>query len=437
MGSFNAVCIVSGLPIEGGDKVRYLVLARSPFHPDGNDHVNYVSGRWKLFGIPVRAEYNDYGSVTKMEEGYAAGFLFAALRDHSVERGVGDNECHDLEVVADMGKKAWLKALWEGRVHVKECHPRSADGESTWEPTVGVPTFKRIKACLAAAGHPIQSRDEEEPYVEGFVVDDTSPGFVRVRPGGYGTELKVEDVLPALHKAGYAAMVVAGSGSYSRDSELLVGPLPPKDENVHIHVRPYGSDDDMPHTVATRPASQAMIREDVWQILLSLPGWSDRTVEDMRRDAISALEEAILEQEEDEEEPADQKEALGKLNEKLKRMLDRENKRETNFFREVVRDGRIGTIGFGLQDAFDSAVEAPDLDKAKAFVQEIAETAFAQFAFDSLGGQWQPRSNGGQDPNWEGHHGYLLRLADLAKDRAKSDRESDLPDDDKPDDDED
>ncbi len=435
MGSFNAVCIVSGLPIEGGDKVRYLVLARSPFSPDGNDHVNYVNGRWKLFGIPVRAEYNDYGSVTKMENGYAAGFLFAALRAHSIERGVGDNECHDLEVVKDMGKGAWLKALWEGRVHIRECHPRSADGESTWEPTKGVPTFKRIKACLAAAGHPVQSRDEEEPYVEGFTVDDTSPGFVRVRPGGYGTKLKVEDVMPALHQAGYAAMVVAGSGSYARDSELLIGPLPPKDKDVHIHVRPYGSDDDMPHTVATRPASQAMIREDVWQVLLSLPGWSDKTVEDMKKDAISALEEAILEKNADDQETDDPKELLEKMSQKMRRMLDRETTRETNFFREVVRDGRIGTLGFGLQDAFESAVEADDLDKAKEFVREIAETAFAQFAFDSLGGQWQPRSNGGQDPNWAGHCGYLLKLAELAKRRAESDQESIFADD-EPEDDE-
>ncbi len=414
MGSFNASCIVSGLPIEGGDKVRFLVLARSSSHPDGNEHVNYVDGRWKLFGVPVRGEYNDYGSVENTEGGYAEGFLFAALRAHAVERGVGDNSCHDLEVVAGMGKESWLKALWEGRVRVRECHPRAVDGESTWEPPVGVPTFKRVKALLTASGHPLQSRDQEEPYVDGFLVDEASPGFVRLRAGGYGGELKVESLLPVLHEAGYAAMMVAGSGFYAESEELLVGPLPPKD-GVHVVVQPFGSEEELPNTMIVRPASQAMIREDVWQLLLSLPGWAGKTVEDMRAAAVSAYEEdvgGLLEKEDDIDEEVE------RLTRMARRALGDRGEGPLNFFREAIREGRIGTAGFGLQDAFDAAKDSQlDPEKAKKFVSDIAETAFAQFAYGSLHGQWQPRTNGSQDPNWEGHHGFLLRLASLAESR--------------------
>ncbi len=418
MGSFNSACIVSGLPIEAGDKVRFLILARSALHPDGNDHPHYVNGRWQLFGVPVRAEYNDYGSVENIEDGYAKSFLLSRLRAHSVEIGVGDNQCHDSEVVEEMDEEAWLDALWEGRVRVRECHPRAPSGESKWEPTVGVPTFKRVKKALASAGHPIQSRDQAIPYVRGFLVDDASPGFVRVRCGGYGEGLDVASVIPAIQEAGYAVMTVAGSGSYASRAELLVGPLPPKDDSVHIHVRPYGSESDMPHTVVARPAAQAMIREDVWQLLLSLPGWLDKTVEDMRADALRALEEDRASS----ARGSDDDKEIERLSRKLRAALGDRDEETPNFFREVVRDGRIGTVGFGLQDAFEAAQD-PGLDpeKARRFVQDIAETAFAQFAYGSLHGQWQPRSGGGQEANWEGFQGFLSKLADIA--RSKVDEE--------------
>jgi hypothetical protein len=412
MGSFNSACIVSGLPIEAGDKVRFLVLARSALHPDGNDHPHYVNGRWQLFGVPVRAEYNDYGSVENIEDGYAKSFLLSRLKAHSVEIGVGDNQCHDSEVVEEMDEESWLDALWEGRVRVRECRPRSPGGDSRWEPTAGVPTFKRIKEALASAGHPVRSRDQPTP---GFLVDDASPGFVRVRCGGYGEGLDIVSVIPALQEAGYAVMTVAGSGSYASRAELLVGPLPPKDDNVHIRVRPYGSEEEIPHTMAVRPASQAMIREDVWQLLLSLPGWADKTVEDMRADALRALEEDRASS----AGGSDDDKEIERLSRRLRAALGDRDEGPPNFFREVVRDGRTGTVGFGLQDAFEAAQD-PRLDpeKAKRFVQDIAETAFAQFAYGSLHGQWQPRSGGGQEANWGGFHDYLRKLADIASSKV-------------------
>jgi hypothetical protein len=346
VGSFNATCIVSGLPIQGGDKVRFLVLARSALHPDGNDHPHYVNG-----------------------------------------------------------------------------NPRAPGGGPSWEPAAGIPTFKRVKEALVLAGQPIQSRDQEDPYVLGWTVDDTSPGFVRVRSGGYGNDLDPTSVLPVLHAAGYAAMVVAGSGSYAKDSEVLVGPLPPADPGANLLVRPYGSDEEVPHTFAVRPASQALIREDVWQLLLSLPGWADRSVGEMKEDAVRAFEE-------------DLREAAGGENEeralrKLRMFLDCDGDRGNNFFRDVIRDSITGTVGFGLHDAFEASKD-PGLDpeKARQFVQEIAETAFAQFAYSSLHGQWQPRSGGGQDPNWGGFHGYLLKLVEIVRKRHGEDafrEEEDLP----------
>src|ERR1700743_832840 len=120
MGSFNATCIVSGLQIEAGDEVRYLVLARNAYAPDGNGHCCYVTGRWQLHGVPIRAKYNDYGSVEDIVPGFTSDLFFKGLAMAAVEVGIGDNSCHDVAVREDMDQKSWLKALWEGRVKVDD-----------------------------------------------------------------------------------------------------------------------------------------------------------------------------------------------------------------------------------------------------------------------------------------------------------------------------
>jgi hypothetical protein len=88
MGSFNATCIVSNLAIEHGTPVRFLALTENRWHR-GNEHICYVSGRWQLRCPPLRAEYNDYGSIEHIKKRLANRVFFESLSGDCVEKGMG------------------------------------------------------------------------------------------------------------------------------------------------------------------------------------------------------------------------------------------------------------------------------------------------------------------------------------------------------------
>src|SRR5690606_3525617 len=116
MGSFDFTCSVSNLPISHGTKVRWLAMGDSRYDNIGCNIHSFYSP----IAIPIKAEYNDYGSIDKYNEksiGYIANL--AILNRHAVECGTGDNSCHDVPVLANMSFDKWLNAIWEGRVFCK------------------------------------------------------------------------------------------------------------------------------------------------------------------------------------------------------------------------------------------------------------------------------------------------------------------------------
>jgi len=222
MGSFNATCIVSNLPIEAGDKVRYLALARNAYDVDGSGLCCYVTGRWQLHGVPIKAEYNDYGSVENIVPGFTTDLFFKGLAMAVVEVGVGDNSCHDVPVREDMNVEQWLEALWEGRVKVSDhralyrkiseakeldqkleeltgSNPQLAGfyDPKAYEPTTGIPSFRRIEKLMAEAGIEVSSGG----FASGVLVDEVGSGFVRIRRGEIGEKPGLEPLLPILHGA--------------------------------------------------------------------------------------------------------------------------------------------------------------------------------------------------------------------------------------------
>src|SRR5512140_3497244 len=104
MGSFNATCIISGLPIEAGTPVRYLALTQNNTNKP-NGHSCYVHGRWQLRCPPLKAQYNDYGSIEHIKKRFTNRVFFESLSVDCVEKGVGDNQCHDVQVRPGMSRK--------------------------------------------------------------------------------------------------------------------------------------------------------------------------------------------------------------------------------------------------------------------------------------------------------------------------------------------
>lgn len=413
MGSFNATCIVSGLAIQGGDEVRFLTLARSAFHPDGNDHVNYVGGRWQIHGVPIRAVYDDYGSVEDVEENLTSRIFFEALKRGAVEKGVGDNTVHDVEVRGDMDQKGWLKALWEGRVFVEDHKSLRTWDPEKYEPSPGIPSIRRITAALKEGGHSIA----ESYGAEGYIVDEVKHGFIRVRYGAHrgNDDTELEAALPAIHAAGFAAMVTAGSGNYANHGEVLVGPKPSSDPSVHIFTAGL-ADNDRSHD--PRPVSQAMIREDVWQILLDTKyeGWSGNyTRETMTSAALEAVKEELAWRAQKAEimalaEGEAKVEAVKGI---LRRELDMINLRSGNLFLDSLR-GHEGTSGFSFREEYRLGVElSQDPEELERYVRDVAEALHVEIMYGYLHGQWHPSTNSDQEGRWEEAREFRAKLVKL------------------------
>ena len=153
MGCFHFTCALSGLPIGPGDKVRFLLLQQSP----------YGEG-WYLRAPPIRAEYNDYGSVEHMDpvDDPIAKLWLSGLDVDLIEKGWGENQCHDVPTRKGMTFDAMLEALGEERLRVRATletteQRRAKDKRMRkfWKrkPTgKGIPTLKRIEKAIASAG---------------------------------------------------------------------------------------------------------------------------------------------------------------------------------------------------------------------------------------------------------------------------------------------
>lgn len=281
MGSFSMTCALSGLPIECGDKVRYYLLTQNPYYESGNACHTYDI--WAPRVYPLRAKYDDYGSVEDVESGAVREAWYTAFDIDMVERGWGDNSCHDVSTAKRMPFDDLLRAIAEGRVQVQrqvDLHNRFMSKEmkeifakvdkdknkAAPEISKGIPTLERITAVIQSVGLEVFNGNHSPK--EMMLDDDEGFGRIRVRQGDFG-EANLDNfakVEKAAKAAGYATMLTHGTGGYSHDRpELLIRPLP--------NAKGYGfrkGDAKSPLYIA-----HAMIREDVWQAVckMSVPGF--------------------------------------------------------------------------------------------------------------------------------------------------------------------
>ena len=119
MGSFSMTCSISGLGIDAGTPVRALLLTENP----------YGEG-WDLRTPPIRARYNDCGSIERVHprDLPVAKLWLRGLREDLVELGAGDNQCHDVPNVfvtdgACMASNAWQNpSLTYMALTARACH---------------------------------------------------------------------------------------------------------------------------------------------------------------------------------------------------------------------------------------------------------------------------------------------------------------------------
>jgi hypothetical protein len=380
MGSFNYTCGISELPIGAGDPVRLLMMTESPFYVPGR-MTCYMYDIWTPRAFPLRAIYNDYGSVEEIEEGVGLDLWFEGLKLDLVEQGTGDNACHDVPTSKNMKLDEFFTALQEGRLLVKGTKSEEKQKpENELHP--GIPTMGRLRDIIKGAGLPLA---EGYPS-DGFLLDVQPNKFVRVRWGGFEGQVQKLNELSA-HLGDFATMLTSGTGFCDYEAELLVAPKPLtkgfynatfcEDDTRNLHV------------------TQTMIREDVWQTILGLKfrHWNRKVPQDYES----------------------WRKATGSLWDEARKIpvTERDLWNSGNFVSAFIKDEGF-VIGPGTH--FEIALErGPSGEELRRFLDSVAEFAFVKFILMNLRHQWRAGTScGPQFGEWELHKDYLEELSKVA-----------------------
>lgn len=286
MGDYATNCSISGLSIPGDTAVRCLLLTQSPYDEDAR-----FRSAWLVRTPPLRATYDGHGLVREVhpDDARIADLWLRGLREDLVERGTGDNTCHDAPARRDMSFGELVEALRVGRVWVRQDRhfwrrPLDPDNdlggnEEYRAHRAATATLERVEAVLA--GDAELAGDYPEPVSRGtargkFVIDEPVPYLVRVRHGdhehGPGHLRALHAARAAVERAGFAAVVSGGSGRYAGDAELIVLPAPGRTPTrsgtgPQWDMAP-GQDADRDKILRV---ALAIVREDVWAALAGYP----------------------------------------------------------------------------------------------------------------------------------------------------------------------
>lgn len=399
MGSFASTCCVSGLPIEAGDPVRWLLLNQSPY----DSHWCESTSVWVPRTWPIKAKYNDYGSIEEWEEGPVLDVILKGFQLDLMERGQGENSYHDPPVRKDMTFPHLLDAVWEDRVRVcRERHPPDEDEglpESSilrrgWLPSYQ-PTLKKLEALF--------------PDLQ---VDEFYPGY-RIRPvkkwerSCDATVALLQEAKSTAEAAGYAAVVTASDVS-GLSAQLLVYVAPGMTDELgstspHARGLWHG-----PHLEEGLAVRQGMIREDVWRQLLKLPirSWGKTTGFSDYRETPKAYFHALQERRAEREERREK-------GSRLPRWLDEEM--VGLHFRDQLGGGLLGKDAVPFLVGLSTHARLLD-PVPESFYKTAAEFTYISDFLFSIRHLWHPSwSAGPQFGEWKSHREYFAALSTMRR----------------------
>lgn len=84
MGCWNETCGITQMPIEGGDKIRMVLLVEAE-HWDEGGALYHSTDLWKPFGLPLKGTYDEYGRIEDIEEDALSDLLLESLKEIIVE----------------------------------------------------------------------------------------------------------------------------------------------------------------------------------------------------------------------------------------------------------------------------------------------------------------------------------------------------------------
>lgn len=280
MGSFASTCCVSGLAIEAGDPVYWFLLDENRFRKGDGGFNCEIHGRWVPRTWPIKAEYNDYGSIENWETGPFLDVIMQGFQQDLVEVGTGDNRVHDVPVKKDMGFEQLLNAVWEGRVRVNERAREEAEDQA-WVEFLSKESPLRVKPAIPEWMPTLENVENLvatrlPDAAKGLIFDEFFPGCIRIRWGRYDgkDDEMLSAVRPVLENV-FSIARTAGYGRYASHDQLLAFMSPGKTEQGYS--RSFQAPEPEPNLLV----QQAMIRVDVWNALLKVPvtvDWGQRTL---------------------------------------------------------------------------------------------------------------------------------------------------------------
>jgi len=402
MGSFAYTCCVSGLPIEYGDPVRFFLLTQNPYN-QAAENCCYPHDRWVPRTFPLRAKYNDYGSVMDLQEGVQRSLWFEGFQIDLVKRGVGENTCHDVPVRKNMSLKMLLEALWEGRVLIKDLQDLGKRKTNVPEKVpAGIPTTQRISDIIQKAELTLTDGN----FSPGYKVSLQRRGVVRVRYEDFDAEVQTK-ALDRLqdYLSDYASMITVGDKPYQGDSELVIAPLPGRYE--------YAKDRrDKSRRLAV---AQAMIREDVWQAIIkqTFESWvgNQFTVSDFLGD----IKKAQV--------------TIGQFFKDSPDFPSHLTLGGNNLSVFATKDLVPFVVGLGYHFQLMTRKENVPAEEMEDFLQTAAEFSFIHSFLSQVRFMWAPSSGAGpQFGEWGRHVEFLGCLRDIAAEKYRQQKEEEEAD---------
>lgn len=412
MGSFAYACCISGLPIECGDSVRYFLLNKNPYH-DASDSTCYVNDLWFPRTFPLRGEYNDYGSIENITDGPEKDLWLKGLKIDLVERGWGENSCHDVPTKYDMSFDKLLEAVWEGRVLVSASNNSKISNEKFSRRTkVGCPTISYVEKLAKE----LEIKQYSGDFGKGAMIDSPQYNEVRVRwHGDYSNDYT--ETICLLEKlqsklGEYATLISSSSAAlYDGGVELLIRPKP-RTKSGGIGLKHSTSNQQL-------PVGQAMIREDVWKNILkmSVESWvNKKTVElgiDAYRDGIRKIYSIIKAR----NEKLNLLSAAEKSKEMMQVLLEDELNDARNIPGSWIVKNTVPAFLVGLGTNFKLMMENNLV--TDELLNTIAEFAFIHDVLIQCRYQWRPSTAAGpQSGEWKRHELLFNSFASIAKNVA-------------------
>lgn len=120
MGSWNETCMISGMPIEPGDKIKMIILEENTCTDRGASGC-YSTDFWGPASVPISCEYNDYGDFSEhAPDSLDCQVILETLRKRHYPVPEGANSYHDLAVPHLNEWKDLWQGLEKGRLAVQD-----------------------------------------------------------------------------------------------------------------------------------------------------------------------------------------------------------------------------------------------------------------------------------------------------------------------------